>query len=243
MITRASSFIEQKEMENPEGIRFPGRRSNCAFTLVELLVVISIIGLLAALVVPLAGVATTKMRVSRVKSELGGLVTAIETYKLETGEYPPDNAALKNMSTTDRDYPNALAMNPLFYELTGAIFTNRPTVQYVPVAFGTPVTSTDLKKAFNLSGIRNSARAKADIEYKGFSIRASQHATVSNNVEILTVPVPGPISIPLTGNKIPGVTPWFYDASSTNRHNLNGFDLWAEVNLGRETNIIGNWKN
>jgi len=214
-----------------------------AFTLIELLVVISIIGLLAALVVPLAGVATTKMRLSRVKSELGSLVTAIETYKLETGEYPPDNAALKNMSTSDPFYPAALAMNPLFYELTGAVFTNRPAPQFLPLAINAPVKPADLKQAFNLSGIRNSARSKTDLEYKGFSVRASQHATVSNNVEILTVPVPGPISIPLTGNKSTKVTPWFYDASSTNRHNLNGFDLWAEINTGRETNIIGNWKN
>ncbi len=27
---------------------------------------------------------------------------------------------------------------------------------------------------------------------------------------------------------------WHYDASSTNRHNMNGYDLWAEFVVGRD---------
>ena len=53
-----------------------------AFTLIELLVVIAIIGLLAALIIPLAGIATTKMRIARVQAELSNYANAIENYKL-----------------------------------------------------------------------------------------------------------------------------------------------------------------
>ena len=72
-----------------------------AFTLIELLVVIAIIGILAALVIPLAGIATVIMRIARVKSELNNYANAIENYKLETGEYPQDNGLLRNMNTSD----------------------------------------------------------------------------------------------------------------------------------------------
>jgi hypothetical protein len=39
---------------------------------------------------------------------------------------------------------------------------------------------------------------------------------------------------------------WHYDSSSTNRHNLNGCDLWAEYLVGNKNgyNVIltnGNW--
>ena len=56
-------------------------RSGGAFTLVELLVVISIIGLLAGMLVGLAPAAMAKMRDARVRVELNQLVAAIEEYK------------------------------------------------------------------------------------------------------------------------------------------------------------------
>ncbi|MCX6881855.1 MAG: prepilin-type N-terminal cleavage/methylation domain-containing protein [Verrucomicrobia bacterium] len=63
-----------------------------AFTLIELLVVITIIGVLAGLVVGMSGLASRKMRDMRVNAELQNLVAGIESYKLQTGFYPPDNS-------------------------------------------------------------------------------------------------------------------------------------------------------
>jgi len=217
-----------------------GRR---AFTLIELLVVISIIGVLAGLLIPLAGVATAKMRISRVKAELNQLVTAIEGYKLETGEYPPDNGRLKPLSANDPMYRTNAALNPLLYELTGAVYTNRGQQgEFQMLVENEVILNKDLDEVLGVQGIRNSARNKADIDYKGFSPRAGQYAELKQgtDVEVLVVPVPGPFMVEGRTGRL---NPWFYDASSTNRNNKNGFDLWAEVLTGKTTNIIGNWKN
>jgi hypothetical protein len=194
----------------------------------------------------LAGVATTKMRIARTKAELNQYVTAIESYKLETGSYPPDNGSLKGVTPGpqfDYFYKSNAAMNPLFYELTGAIFTNSPKASFRTVVGNETVTSEDLKQSFSVSGIQNSARNKNDIDYKGFSPKPVQYAPLftPGDVEILAVPVPGPFVI--IGKKTK-INPWFYDSSTTNRHNKASFDLWAEITIGRnQTNIIANWKN
>src|SRR3989442_13839952 len=62
-----------------------------AFTLIEMLVVIGIIGLLAAMVIALfPRFADLKIR-SRIKGEMGQLETAINSYNSKRGFYPPDN--------------------------------------------------------------------------------------------------------------------------------------------------------
>ena len=228
------------------GSRGPkGGTSNAAFTLIELLVVIAIIGVLAGLLLPISGIATTKMRIARVKAELNNYITAIESYKSEVGEYPPDNGLLRSLSAARQpnDYRTNAALSPLYYELTGAVFTNQ---QFHTVA-GEVIRPAELKKVFNQDGIRNSARSRANIEYKGFSPKPSQTGVLHPNrvgsreeVEIFVVPVPGPVTVQGKSGKL---NPWFYDASSTNRHNRASFDLWAEILVGGKTNIIGNWKN
>ena len=221
-------------------------RQNRAFTLIELLVVIAIIGILAGLLIPLAGVATAKMRLSRVQTELNSYVSAIETYKLETGEYPPDNGLLRNMNTELPEYRTNAALNALYYELRGAIFTNaNNTPSYILPAQNQVVRAQDLTNVFKIRGLRNSARVKNDIDYKGFHPKQAQYDKIrfeGSDVDILVVPVPGPFAFFGT-NGTKQINPWFYDASSTNRHNKTGFDLWAEILIGGKTNVIANWKN
>lgn len=59
-----------------------------AFTLIELLIVVAIIGILAAIAVPNFLNAQIRAKVSRVKAELRTCSTAIESYRLDHGYYP-----------------------------------------------------------------------------------------------------------------------------------------------------------
>jgi prepilin-type N-terminal cleavage/methylation domain-containing protein len=68
----------------------PSREKRHAFTLVEMLTVIIIIGILAGLMLLAFGAARTKSRTTTIKMEVSQLAIALENYKQQYGEYPPD---------------------------------------------------------------------------------------------------------------------------------------------------------
>lgn len=59
------------------------------FTLIELLIVVAIIAILAAIAVPNFLEAQTRAKVSRTKSDMRSLATALETYHIDNRKYPP----------------------------------------------------------------------------------------------------------------------------------------------------------
>lgn len=59
------------------------------FTLIELLIVVAIIAILAAIAVPNFLEAQTRSKVSRVKTDLRTLATAMESYKIDNNKYIP----------------------------------------------------------------------------------------------------------------------------------------------------------
>jgi len=66
------------------------RTSNAAFTLVEMLVVVAIIGILAALLLPALAHGKEKAKVTRVHAELYNLGLALEMYSTDyAGKVPP----------------------------------------------------------------------------------------------------------------------------------------------------------
>ncbi|HUT23243.1 MAG TPA: prepilin-type N-terminal cleavage/methylation domain-containing protein [Sumerlaeia bacterium] len=64
------------------------RTETRAFTLIELLIVVAIIAILAAIAVPNFLEAQTRSKVSRVMSDMRSIATAIESYTVDHGTYP-----------------------------------------------------------------------------------------------------------------------------------------------------------
>lgn len=58
------------------------------FTLIELLIVVAIIAILAAIAIPNFLAAQTRAKVTRSKSEMRNIATALEAYKTDNNQYP-----------------------------------------------------------------------------------------------------------------------------------------------------------
>lgn len=85
-------------------------RNSKAFTLIELLIVVAIIAILAAIAVPNFLEAQTRSKVSRVKADMRSLATAMEAYYVDSNRYPQNN-------TNSTTYPFGLVLlsTPIAY--------------------------------------------------------------------------------------------------------------------------------
>ena len=90
---------------------FQTRRARSAvargFTLIELLVVIVILAILAAVVIQRVTHRTEDARVAKAISDVKTLDDALETYKLDTGEYPSADQGLAALMSKDASGNNA----------------------------------------------------------------------------------------------------------------------------------------
>lgn len=211
-----------------------------AFTLVELLTVISIIGVIAALVVAVLPAAKRKKDEAAVKAQHAKLLTQIEDYKQKFGTYPPDDPAWAATRP---------AWNPLAYELGG---TRRSGVNFVseldPTHTITTVGPAQLNSYFGaqLAGFVNASanattRAKSFLGAVGGSGQSATYVYLTNGVPGMPAAMflQVPAEHPAGGNNV-----WRYRAYPANGHNPKSFDLWAEygkTGSGR-TNIHGNWR-
>src|SRR5471030_280761 len=65
-----------------------GRRAQAGVTLIEMLVVVTIIGLFVALVAPGMFKRADQARVTAARAQIQNFMTAMGTYKLDTGGFP-----------------------------------------------------------------------------------------------------------------------------------------------------------
>ena len=77
------------------------KRGQAGVTLIEMLVVVTIIGLFAALVVPRMLKKSDTARITAARAQINAFMTALGTYKLDTGTFPTTEQGLQAL----RDKP------------------------------------------------------------------------------------------------------------------------------------------
>lgn len=82
-------------------------RKNKGFTLVEILIVVVILGILAAIVIPQFSDASTQSKVSSAKSSLQTLRSQISLYKIQHNDNPPSLANFTAQMTAKTDITGA----------------------------------------------------------------------------------------------------------------------------------------
>lgn len=218
-----------------------GMRHQRAFTLIEMLVVIGIIGLLAAMIIPLSGVVARKRIISRTQADISNLELAINAYKAKKGVYPPDNPS----------QPAGAYTNQLFYELWGMVVQSplNPNDPLYTNTFNAKETidANLLTKFFgsgaSLVGIVNSSADTNEIYnlIPRLSASAIQNINTSANpVWVFVCASPGPTNgLPISVST--GQPANVFRYVSSNPTNNTTYDLWVDVLIGGKTNRICNW--
>ena len=212
-----------------------------AFTLIEMLVVIAIISIVAAMVAGMASAAKNKQHAAQVEGNKQKLILLIANYQSKLNFYPPDNANLAEYSLPNynpRNYDAWAATNPLLYELSGA--TNL-TNGNIFVFNGVQISGSDYATAYGRNGVANSNPDEPHYFYTPRSINEYSYYIFNGGTNECAG-----FTVPVSLTNVPFTNYWHYDASSTNRHNLSSYDLWAEYSIGTKggSNIVvtnGNW--
>jgi general secretion pathway protein G len=93
-------------------------RSYAAFTILELLVVVTIIIALAGLILATVGYVQKKGARSRAEAEIAAMSAALESYKADNGTYPTDKTKTETVDPTASPVP-ATASLYLYEQLSG----------------------------------------------------------------------------------------------------------------------------
>ncbi len=91
------------------------RRTSRGFTLIEIMVVLVILGLLAAAVTPSILGQADKARVERAKTDIRAISNALDLYKLDNYNYPSTEQGLQALVSQPGGFPEAKNWNPEGY--------------------------------------------------------------------------------------------------------------------------------
>lgn len=217
-------------------VRSRSRAVTQAFTLIELLTVIAVIGVLAGLTLGIAGAAKSARVNGRAKAELQQIQSAIEAYKGDRHAFPPDHK-LPTGSASKVDP----VVNQLFYELRG---TEVVGGKFRPKGGGEALAPNAIQDVFGRGGFLNASQDANEPSRTYLEPKASSIARVEVKgvpVQLLVSPFDWPRNsadpAPLANSP---ANPWRY-VSSSPTNNAGSFDLWTEVYVGKEKRIFKNW--
>jgi prepilin-type N-terminal cleavage/methylation domain-containing protein len=215
-----------------------------AFTLIELLTVIAIIGVLAALILPVAGAVKKQSMIRTAQAEMAQLETAIDRYKSAYGFYPPDN-------------PGNPLVNQLYFELLGTTNTDStPTFQSlddptIKLTGGLSPSQLNNAISLNVNGFMNCSKSGSGEDAQTAQnflpgLKLHQVVVYTNNSPTNTIPIkiiitsvggPDRTYQPLNGLDL---NPWRYNSSSPT-NNPGSYELWVQLVIAGKTNLICNW--
>ncbi len=100
-------MLEEKQVWGEGMSKKPYRPATSAagFTLVEIMVVVVILGILAALIVPRVVGRTDDARVVAAKQDLAAIMQALKLYRLDNGRYPTAEQGLQALVTQPTTEP------------------------------------------------------------------------------------------------------------------------------------------
>ncbi len=204
-----------------------------AFTLVELLMVIGIIGVIVGMTVAVIAAAGGKKGEAATKAQMAKIQGALESYKKKFGTYPPDNPAWAVLNPQ---------WNPLAYEL-GGVRNVAPnyTAECDP---NHVIDAAMLAGYFSLPGFVNQktgGSAETFLNLKGGAGLTADYVLLTNGNPLLAPAML--MQVPVDHPTLTGANVWRYRAYPTTGHNPKSYDLWAEIKQkGGGTNYIKNWR-
>jgi type II secretion system protein G len=197
-------------------------RGSKAFTLIELLIVVAIIAILAAIAVPNFLEAQTRAKVSRAKADLRTLATAMESYRIDNNAYPKGNQ--NNVITR-------LVTDPATDQyLVGERLTT-------PISYITSVTFPDPFKARKRSGTINGTTGDSTV----VDLTPAELAQEGTYKYAALASPPGTAVLALTSNTATSAkTGWFMWTAGPGgiKPQLAGTGLFSTMPIPTDTAIL-----